>query len=104
MLIFAEVMPKTYAIHNAEKVALAVAPVMHWVVLLFSPVTGAVRILVTLMLRALGAAPAGGNTPSEEELRGAIELHKRRGRPGEATSTRCSTASSISPMSRSARS
>ena len=48
VLIFAEVLPKTYAITNAETAAAAVSRPIALVVLIFSPVVSAVRFLVYL--------------------------------------------------------
>jgi len=77
VLIFAEVLPKTYAIHNAEKVSLAVAPLMRVVMVIFAPVTHGVNFVARGALRPFGidiGAPLG-SAQSEEELRGAIDLH-----------------------------
>jgi len=81
VLIFAEVLPKTYAITNPDRVALAVAPVIGIVVRAFAPVTGAVQGIVRLTLRLFGvdidkSRPA---LSAREELRGAIDLHAREG-------------------------
>ncbi|MEX1306301.1 MAG: HlyC/CorC family transporter [Rhodovibrionaceae bacterium] len=76
VLIFAEVLPKTYALHNTDRMALAVAPIMRVVTLAFSPVSQSVEVIVRLTLRAFGVRidrPYAGD--SEEELRGAIDLH-----------------------------
>ncbi|MEY8838779.1 CNNM domain-containing protein, partial [Cribrihabitans sp. XS_ASV171] len=54
VLIFAEVLPKTYAITNAEKAASAVAPIIGVVVTVFAPVVSAVRLLVRGVLRLFG--------------------------------------------------
>ncbi len=77
VLIFAEVLPKTYAIHHADSVALRVARVMRVVVGAFNPVTLAVQWIVRGTLSLFGAPIVSplGSGPSEEELRGAIELH-----------------------------
>ncbi|MEE9480554.1 MAG: HlyC/CorC family transporter [Kiloniellales bacterium] len=77
VLIFAEVLPKTYAIHNPDGFALSVSRSMRVVVRLFGPVTLAVQAVVGVTLSLFGVrlttTPAPGQ--SEEELRGAIELH-----------------------------
>ncbi len=77
VLIFAEVLPKTYAIHNPDGFALSVSRSMRVVVRLFGPVTLAVQAVVGVTLLLFGVrlttTPAPGQ--SEEELRGAIELH-----------------------------
>lgn len=76
VLIFAEMLPKTYAILHADRLALAVAPVLRVVVFLFAPVTTTLHAVVrgTLKLVGVELAPNLG-AHSEEELRGAIELH-----------------------------
>ena len=76
VLIFAEVLPKTYAIHNADKMALAIAPPLRLVVALLAPVTQLIHLIVRGTLRVFGLRldPGISNRLAEEELRGAIEL------------------------------
>jgi Mg2+/Co2+ transporter CorB len=77
VLIFAEVLPKTYAIHNADRMAVAVAPVMRIFVLIFGPITHTIYLFVRQTLKLVGldiGAPLG-SAQTEEELRGAIDLH-----------------------------
>ena len=76
VLVFGEVMPKTYAILNPERLALKVAPLMWWVVRLFAPVVMVVEALVRQTLRLLGAdvARAQNVLSFREELRGTIEM------------------------------
>ncbi|MCH2038325.1 MAG: CNNM domain-containing protein, partial [Rickettsiales bacterium] len=50
VLIFAEVLPKTFAIQNSEKVALTVSPIFIYLVRLLSPITRFVQFLVNLVL------------------------------------------------------
>jgi Mg2+/Co2+ transporter CorB len=76
VLIFAEVLPKTYALHNPDRMALTVAPIMRVITLVFSPLSRAVELIVRVTLRGFGVhidRPYSGD--SEEELRGAIDLH-----------------------------
>ena len=77
VLIFAEVMPKTYAINFADRSALALAPSVRWVVTALTPVTTSVSWIVRHLLGLFGIPvrtdALGSN---EEELRGAIELHR----------------------------
>ncbi len=77
VLIFAEVLPKTYAIHHADAVALSVAPVMRVVVILLFPVTHAVHVVARGALKIFGIEMSDHLDPAktEEELRGAIDLH-----------------------------
>ena len=46
VVIFAEVMPKSYALTHADRVALAVAPVMRWIVVLLAPLTSSIHGVV----------------------------------------------------------
>jgi len=79
IVIFSEVLPKTYAITHADRTALAVAPVVRTIVSLFSPFARAVAMLVRLIFRAFGISTGPsphGALIAEQELRGAIELHR----------------------------
>jgi len=77
VLIFAEVLPKTYAIKNADRLALAVAPVLRVVVFVLHPMTHAVHVIVGATMSLLGPRfKTEFERTSEEELRGAIELHE----------------------------
>ena len=76
ILIFAEVLPKTYAITHAERTALTVAPTMRLVTVTLSPFVTAVRWIVRGTLKMFGAELpeefARHTTP--EELKGTISL------------------------------
>ncbi len=76
VLIFAEVLPKTYAIINSEKAAAAVAPAISMVVTIFAPIVGAVRMLVRAILRLFGVQidPDGHMLAVREEIAGALQL------------------------------
>lgn len=76
VLIFGEVLPKTYAITNAEVAASRVAPLIWVVILVFSPVVSVVRALVRVLLRLFGvrADPDGHILSLREEIVGAIAL------------------------------
>ncbi len=80
VVIFAEVMPKSVALANADKFAVTVAPVIRILVIIFAPLAKAVGWLVRRILSLVGA-PIGSDdllTP-HEELRGAVELLHRDG-------------------------
>ena len=80
VVIFAEIMPKTYAIRNAERVALAVAPFMKGVVWLALPLTMLLQGFVQVMFRLAGTRETPGEiVPSDQELRGALELYRHEG-------------------------
>ncbi len=76
VLVFAEVLPKTYAITNSEKAAAAVAPVVAWIVRVLAPVVGAVRLLVRGVLRIFGVTvdPDSHILAVREEIAGALQL------------------------------
>ncbi len=78
VLIFAEVLPKTYAITNPETAAARVSPAIAAAVWLFSPVVSAIRIFVRLMLRLFGVHPDPDSRvlahALREEIMGAITL------------------------------
>jgi Mg2+/Co2+ transporter CorB len=76
VLVFGEVLPKTYAITNAEVAASRVAPLIRVIILVFSPVVSVVRALVRAMLRLFGvrADPDGHILALREEIVGAIAL------------------------------
>ncbi len=81
VLIFAEVMPKTYAITNPETAAARVAPPIGIVVRVLAPVVNMVRWLVRLVLRLFGVKtdPAAHFLAAQEEIAGAIALHHSEG-------------------------
>ena len=76
VLIFAEVLPKTYAITNAETAAARVSPVIRIVILVFSPVVRMVQVLVRGVLRIFGVQtdPDSAVLSAREEIAGAITL------------------------------
>ena len=81
VLIFGEVMPKTYAITNPDRAALAVAPFIRLAVALFGPITNTVQMIVRIFMRPFGGNLAEGTAvlSAHEELRGAIDLHHKEG-------------------------
>jgi Mg2+/Co2+ transporter CorB len=81
VVLFVEVLPKTYAIVNADRMALALAPAVSFVVAVLAPVTAALQFLVRHTLRLFGAFVSDDAEvlSAHEELRGAIELHHKEG-------------------------
>src|SRR3546814_13805255 len=81
VVIFAEVLPKTYAITNTDRFALAVAPLVRIVLWVFAPVTIAVSFIVRGVLRLFGVdvSEVVNVLSPHDELRGAINLHHRDG-------------------------
>jgi Mg2+/Co2+ transporter CorB len=76
VLIFAEVLPKTYAITNPEVVAIRMAPVVRLVILVFSPLVHAVRLIVwgVLFLFGVRTDPDSKIHALRDEIAGAIAL------------------------------
>ena len=81
ILIFAEVMPKTYAIAYPDRVATAVAPIMRVIVAVLGPIVMTVEYIVkkTLMLFGVDTSNVEGILSAHDELRGAINLHLKEG-------------------------
>ena len=77
VLIFAEVLPKTYAIHHADHSALRVARSLRLIVVVLTPVSRMIIAVTRLLLRAFSGDPHGVTISDYvDELRGAIELHR----------------------------
>lgn len=80
VLIFAEVMPKTYAITNPETAAMRVSPIIAVIVWVLSPIVNAVRLLVRVFLRLLGVKiDPNSNILAHQEIAEAIVLHHSEG-------------------------
>ncbi len=77
VVIFGEVLPKTFAINRPDQSAVAVAPIIQALVWVLTPLSVTVQALVTGVLRLCGVSvDAGlGHDEREEELRGLIEMH-----------------------------
>jgi len=76
VLVFAEVLPKTYAITNPESAAARVSPIIRIVVTVFSPIVAAIRWFVRLVLRGFGVKIDADSQilAVREEIAGAISL------------------------------
>jgi Mg2+/Co2+ transporter CorB len=81
VVIFSEVLPKTYAIAYPDRVALALAPVMRVLIALFRPLTTATQWIVRQILRLTPSRrdDAANILDPRGELRGAIELQHKGG-------------------------
>ena len=81
ILIFAEVMPKTYAIAYPDKVASAVAPIMRIIVAVLGPIVMTVEYIVkkTLLVFGVDTSNVESILSAHDELRGAIDLHHKEG-------------------------
>jgi Mg2+/Co2+ transporter CorB len=81
ILIFAELLPKTYAISKADRVALWVGPVIRLVVLVLDPLVAIVRKIVQLALKLFGVdlSQADRALVGPEEIRDTIDLQESEG-------------------------
>ena len=81
VLIFAEVLPKTWAIGDPDRFAIAVSPLVRVIVVLFGPPIAGVEILVRFILRSFGAVVDENQAvlSAREELRGAVDLQHLEG-------------------------
>jgi Mg2+/Co2+ transporter CorB len=81
VLIFCEVMPKTYAIAYPDRVALTVAPLVRILVAVFGPIVIAVEYIVRNVLSAFGVNVSSTTDilSAHDELRGTIDLRHKEG-------------------------
>ena len=80
VVIFGEVLPKTYAIRHPETYALAVAPAVRAAVFVVTPINRVLGWVINLLLRLVGAPTSRSPlSVAYEEIRGAIELHGEEG-------------------------
>jgi len=71
LVLFAEVIPKTYAFNHADRFALGVAKPVRMMVLILTPFSAALNGLVKLFIGRFGPT----DESREDELRGMIALH-----------------------------
>lgn len=81
IVIFCAVLPKTYALADPDKVALAVAPFMRATIAILSPLTIAMQVVVRCLLKLTPSTrdDAANILAAHEELRGTIELGHKEG-------------------------
>jgi Mg2+/Co2+ transporter CorB len=77
IFVLGEVLPKTFAINNADRSALTLAPLIHVLVRATYPVTHVTQMICNSLLRLCGVKVINEPGAEEriEELRGAIALH-----------------------------
>ncbi|MDX2259363.1 MAG: HlyC/CorC family transporter [Hyphomicrobiaceae bacterium] len=81
IVIFSEVLPKTYAIAYADRVALAVAPIMKVLIAVLRPATVSVEYIVKAILALTPSRrdDAANILSAHQEIRGHIELQHKDG-------------------------
>ncbi len=80
ILIFGELIPKTLALSNADKFALRISPIIRVIIIILYPLTKILNYTVSFILKLVGVDYKDSSKEeilekSEEELRGAIDLH-----------------------------
>ncbi len=80
VLIFGEITPKSLAKQNAEKVSLAVAPIINIVVTVFKPLVWLFSSVSSLIVRLLGG-DLNKSEPfiTEEELKTMVDVSEEEG-------------------------
>lgn len=79
VLVFSEVMPKTYAISRPDSLALLVARPIGIVVRATSWIIQLIRFIAKMFLTVFGLAGPVAPVSAEQEIRGAIDLHALEG-------------------------
>jgi Mg2+/Co2+ transporter CorB len=80
VVIFSEVLPKTYAIAFADRVSLAVSPIMLTLVKIMRPLTRLTELIVRQILRLTPTRiDDDANILAHKEIRGTIELQSKEG-------------------------
>ena len=76
IVIFSAVLPKTYALAFADRVALFVAPIMRVIIILLGPLTTAIQYIVRQILKLTPTRrdDDANILAAHEEIRGTIEL------------------------------
>lgn len=79
ILVFAEVLPKTYAISQPDKLALIVARPISLVIKVLSPIVLLVQAIVNFVLRIFGIDTNASAWTAADEIKGAVDLHLQEG-------------------------
>ncbi len=79
VVIFAEVMPKTYAINMPERFSLAVAPMLRIVMFVLRPIIWCVRHITQLIMKLFGIEQMKQYIGAHDEIRGTIDMHVAKG-------------------------
>lgn len=75
VLVFAEVLPKTYAITRPDNMAMSVARPISWFVAIASWIVTGIQAIVNITLRIIGVKPPDDEVTAEDDIRGTIDLH-----------------------------
>lgn len=81
VLVFAEILPKTIAISQSNRMAMAVSPAVSLLTFALAPIVDAIQFGIRTILKPFGVVIEMGTEvlSAHEEIRGAIELHHYEG-------------------------
>ena len=79
ILIFAEVLPKTYAISQPNKTALKVARPIRLIIAILAPIVSVVQMIVNGTLRLFGVDTKASAWTAADDIKGAVDLHLEEG-------------------------
>jgi Mg2+/Co2+ transporter CorB len=79
ILIFAEVLPKTYAVNHAEKTALLAARPMQWIMFALYPAVMAVQWVIRGVFKLMRVQYEAERTLTQSELQNIISLYGHQG-------------------------
>ena len=76
IVIFAEVLPKTYALNRPNRTALLISPIIYYLNKILFVFVFVINLIVRLIFRKNDADIKNSDIQSEEELKGVIDLYK----------------------------
>lgn len=79
ILVFAEVLPKTYAISQPDKLALIVSRPISIIIKILAPIVMLVQLIVNGVLRLFGVDTNASAWTAADEIKGAVDLHLQEG-------------------------
>ncbi|KDB56066.1 hypothetical protein O997_04430 [Anaplasma phagocytophilum str. MRK] len=79
ILLFSEVLPKTYALQNPEKISLCTSVIVHACFLLLSPIAVSIRYIVDFVVKILGMRGEREMISAVDAMRNLILLHESKG-------------------------
>jgi Mg2+/Co2+ transporter CorB len=84
IVVFAAVLPKTYALAYADRVALIIAPILRVVIIVMNPITVTIEYIVRMFLKMTPSKldDEANILAAHEEIRGTIALQKIEGSVG----------------------
>ena len=79
ILIFGEITPKSLATKNADKITLAICPVIYGVVIICTPIVKVLNVISRVFIKLLGGDNDNGPTLTEEDLKTIVTVSHEEG-------------------------